>query len=769
THLQAQLSTNELACEVICLDSDVYDDSSTENINVTLNEHDLAYVIYTSGSTGKPKGVMIEHLALSNFVHSSIERYDINDKDRMLQFASVSFDAAIEEIYTTLLQGATLVLRTDEMIRSSEHFLSQCHQQKITILDLPTAYWQNLLTDAEILKNTWPESVRLVIIGGEAVSAHSIRVWLDHFGSYPVLLNTYGPTEATVVASIFQFEPIDTQKIYIGQPILNTGIYVLDSRQRLLPPETAGELCISGEGLARGYLNRDDLTAEKFIEIDILGKTTRVYRTGDLAQWSADGQLDYLGRIDNQVKLRGFRIELGEIEQRLCLYSSVKEAVVLLHEKEHDKRLLAYITIDNMEKPAVSDLQQWLKKTLPDYMVPAQIIFLEALPITPNGKVDKKALPSPDRIEILNSETAQTPPETITEEILARIWIELLGLDSPNEAMNACNINVHDDFFAMGGHSLIAAQLIAQLQKTFQIKLPLVRLFENPTIASLAQCIDDYETRSTEKNKPWSPLVPFQLSGKKSPIFIIPGGAAAEGELMNLVKLVYLLGKDRPVYGLRARGWDGQHPPYNSVEEMATDFIQAMQKIQPHGAYVLVGECLGGRVMLEVTQQLNQQGETIERLFLIEPPLHDGRSSVGLLMKNIIVPKLKNQWIQLKALSINEWFSYLLGKMGRLKRLLWPDVSISINTETVLDEVIERQQEAHQDRILRYHPSRHVGDLTLLITKHLRNNPPALGWNALATGKVTLMELPSSDEHTAYLGEEVETTAEHLKTCLATL
>ncbi|MCK5924695.1 MAG: amino acid adenylation domain-containing protein, partial [Methylococcales bacterium] len=267
THLQAQLSTNELACEVICLDSDVYDDSSTENINVTLNEHDLAYVIYTSGSTGKPKGVMIEHLALSNFVHSSIERYDINDKDRMLQFASVSFDAAIEEIYTTLLQGATLVLRTDEMIRSSEHFLSQCHQQKITILDLPTAYWQNLLTDAEILKNTWPESVRLVIIGGEAVSAHSIRVWLDHFGSYPVLLNTYGPTEATVVASIFQFEPIDTQKIYIGQPILNTGIYVLDSRQRLLPPETAGELCISGEGLARGYLNRDDLTAEKFIEV----------------------------------------------------------------------------------------------------------------------------------------------------------------------------------------------------------------------------------------------------------------------------------------------------------------------------------------------------------------------------------------------------------------------------------------------------------------------------------------------------------------------
>ncbi len=769
THLQAQLSVDEPTCEVICLDSNVYCDAPTENINSALKSSDLAYVIYTSGSTGKPKGVMIEHLALSNFVLSSIERYQINDKDRILQFASVSFDAAIEEIYTTLLQGATLVLRTDEMISSSENFLAQCRQQQITVLDLPTTYWQNLLTDTEIIKYTWPESVRLVIIGGEAVSAHSIRVWLDHFGSYPILLNTYGPTEATVVASVFQFQPNKNQKIYIGQPILNTGIYVLDARQRLLPPEIAGELCISGAGLARGYLNRPELTTEKFMDVDILGKMTRVYRTGDLAQWSAQGQLDYLGRIDNQVKLRGFRIELGEIEQRLCLYSSVKEAVVLLHETEHDKRLLAYITVDNTNKPEVSALRQWLKKTLPDYMLPAQILFLDVLPITPNGKVDKKALPTPETIESsLDSKTAQNPPTTVTEEILAQIWIDLLGLDSENESTHVSSINSDDDFFAMGGHSLIAAQLIAQLQKIFHIKLPLVRLFENPTIASLARYIDDYEQTMTEKNKPWSPIVPFQLSGKKSPIFIIPGGAAAEGELMNLVKLVHLLGKDRPIYGLRARGWDGKQPPYESVEAMATDFIRAMQKIQPHGPYLLVGECLGGRVMLEVTQQLNQQGETIERLFLIEPPLYQGHSSFSSLMMNIILPKLKNQWAQFRELSISEWLLYFIHKMERLKRLLWPE-SIHLKTKISLEETIERLKEIHQNRILNHQPPKHVGDLTLLVTKKLRNNPPSRGWDALATGSVTLMELPSNHEHTAYLGEDVEATAEHLKSCLKNL
>ncbi|MCK4492568.1 MAG: AMP-binding protein, partial [Methylococcales bacterium] len=588
----------------------------------------------------------------------------------------------------------------------------------------------------------------------------------DHFGNDPVLLNTYGPTEATVVASVFQFQSSENQKVYIGQPILNTGIYILDTKQRLLPPETVGELCISGEGLARGYLNRPELTAEKFITVDILGKMTRIYRTGDLAQWSAEGQLDYLGRIDNQVKLRGFRVELGEIEQRLCLYSSVREAVVLLYEHEQDKRLLAYATVDKTQKTSVRDLQDWLKKTLPDYMLPVQILFLEVLPMTPNGKVDKKALFSAENLEILHLNRPQTtPPETITEKILVQIWAELLGLDS----LKGSSLNRDDDFFAMGGHSLIAAQLIAQLQKTFQIKLPLVCLFENPTIASLARYIDDGATGSTEQNKAWSPLVPFQLSGTKNPVFIIPGGAAAEGELMNLVKLVYLLGKDRPIYGLRARGWDGQQSPYMSVAEMAADFIKVMQQIQPQGDYLLVGECLGGRVMLEVAQQLNQQGETIKGLFLIEPPLHDSSANIYSFIKYMILPRLKNQWGQFKALSVDEWGGVIMDKMGRFKRLLWPEVLDNNPTEIASDETIERQQEAHQNRILSHQPSKHLGDLTLLMTKRLRDNPPTLGWEALATGRVTLMELPSNDEHTAYLGDNVDATAEHLKNCLAAL
>jgi amino acid adenylation domain-containing protein len=759
TSFVQQLAFNPDKTQVICLDKENFETESVKNIALAHSENDLAYVIYTSGSTGKPKGVMIEHAAFSNFVLSSIERYKINQEDRLLQFASISFDAAIEEIYPTLLQGATLVLRTEEMIASTETFLRQCTAYKLTILDLPTAYWQNLLTDAEIIKHHWPKSVRLVIIGGEAVSAHSIHTWLEHFGTYPALLNTYGPTEATVVASVFQFDALKNQKIYIGQPILNTKIHILDRYQRLLPPNTAGELCISGQGLARGYLQQPQLTADKFMTVAILGKMTRLYRTGDLAQWTPEGQLEYLGRIDNQVKLRGFRIELGEIETRLCQHSAVKEAIVLLQKQVKDKRLIAYITLGQNPPPPPHELRQWLKETLPDYMIPAQIMSLSELPMTPNGKVDHNALLLSQTLETAATEKSHKQPETLTEELLARIWTDLLALDKPN----TCSIDIHDDFFAMGGHSLIAAQLIAHIQKTFEITLPLVRLFENPTIASLAKCIDNLQEKTTEKQIPWSAIVPFQLSGDKKPLFIIPGGAADEGEMMNLVKLVYLLGKERPIYGLRARGWKDQQQPYASVPAMAKAYIDEIQTIQPTGSYLLVGECLGGRVMIEVAHQLHQQGKMVEDLFLIETILHSGGETFLALINNIIVPKLKRQWQALRKMSIEKRFSHLNQKLSRLLR---PKAIKNANQQDKPSEIIEQLQQAHENKINRYQPPIHKGNLTFLVTKNLLNNPPNSNWNSLATGKVTLIELPSGTEHTAYLGEQVKTTASRLKYCL---
>jgi len=294
SRLKAHLPLDELEqdCVVVCLDETDFADQPTENPTINRKTDDLAYVIYTSGSTGKPKGVMIEHSALGNFIHSSINVYALTSHDKILQFASVSFDTAAEEIYPTLLQGAVLILRTEEMLGTTETFLTTCDEQKLTVLDLPTAYWHSLLTDMQIIKKYWPTSIRLVLIGGEAVSGEKIRQWLEIFGHFPALLNTYGPTETTVVATVFPFDTSsinDIITVSIGQPIANTRIYILDAVHQPLPTGIPGELCIAGKGLARGYLNRPSLTSEKFIEVELFGKTERIYKTGDLARWLPDG------------------------------------------------------------------------------------------------------------------------------------------------------------------------------------------------------------------------------------------------------------------------------------------------------------------------------------------------------------------------------------------------------------------------------------------------------------------------------------------------
>ncbi len=461
--------------QTICLDTDWAKIASQSPANpvsdVQLNN--LAYIIYTSGSTGKPKGVMIEHHSMLNFVTTAIDEYGINAQDQVLQFASVCFDTSIEEIFPCLAVGATLVLRTEEMLNSSDDFWRCCQKWQLTVLDLPTAYWHQLVTALNPQNSPIPGSLRTVIIGGEEVHLEKVQHWhhcTAHLSPAPQLFNSYGPTEATVVTTLERLTPTNTT-VSIGKPISNAQVYVLDQYQQPVPIGVPGELHIGGAGLARGYWQRPELTNEKFIENT---EGNRLYKTGDLVKLSRDGSLEYLGRVDNQVKIRGFRIELGEIETVLRQHPQVSQAVVIAHqETTGQKRLVAYF-IPQAPKPTIDELRQFLKQKLPNYMIPAAFMVLDSIPMTSNQKVDYRALPTPDFSR--SDEDKFAAPRTLIEEKLVAIWSEVLRIE---------NVGIHDNYFELGGDSILSIQLVSKANQA-GIQIAAKQLFRYQTIAELA-------------------------------------------------------------------------------------------------------------------------------------------------------------------------------------------------------------------------------------------------------------------------------------------
>ncbi|QLE51262.1 amino acid adenylation domain-containing protein [Nostoc sp. C057] len=463
------------AGKTICLDRDwkIIAQHSTANPITKVQLHNLAYIIYTSGSTGKPKGVMIEQRSLINFVITATHEYGINAGDNILQFASICFDTSIEEILPCLLVGATLVLRTEQMLHSSDEFWRCCREWQLTVLDLPTAYWHQLVAELTPEDSRIPESIRIVIIGGEEVQLEKVKRWhssVAHFWHPPQLLNSYGPTEATVIATLDRLTP-SASSVSIGRPISNVQVYVLDKYLQPVPIGVPGELHIGGAGLARGYWQRTELTAEKFIQN---AKLDRLYKTGDLARFRADGNLEYLGRVDDQVKIRGFRIELGEIETVLRQHPQVFQTVVIAREDiPGQKRLVAYV-VPHEPQPTTDELRQFLKAKLPNYMVPSAFVQLKALPMTPNRKIDYRSLPAPDLSR--GAEDNFVAPQTPTEERLAAIWSEILRLKQ---------VGIHDNFFELGGDSILSIQVISRANQA-GIQIAPKQLFQYQTIAELA-------------------------------------------------------------------------------------------------------------------------------------------------------------------------------------------------------------------------------------------------------------------------------------------
>jgi len=590
---QLPLANLEKHCQVICLDEETFTEALTENPSPQSTSDSLAYVIYTSGSTGQPKGVMIEHRAIVNLSLAWAKTFQVQQNSRLLQFGSFSFDLSVAEIATTFVTGACLYLAKKETLLPSQILVDFLTHHKISHGFLsPSAL--------SVLPQATLPDLQCLTVGGEACPAELVTQW----GTGRRFFNCYGPTESTVNAAIATLaadiavcQP-NGKKPPIGQPLPNIRIYILNNHHQPLPPGIPGELCIAGIGLARGYLNRPELTAEKFNEVELFGKFERIYKTGDLARWSSDGNLEYMGRIDEQVKLRGFRIELGEIESILLQHPLVKEAIVTLYKTESNQSLIAYVT--GISHDSSTELKNHLKSRLPDYMIPAQIVVLDELPLTPNGKIDRKALPAPKG----GIKGLYEAPRNELEKQLVQVWSAILERQE---------IGIHDNFFDLGGHSLLAMKLLNHIQQVFGQQLSLSSLFQNPTITQLAEQLFNTEVQQSHPD-----LLSLQPQGDATPLFCLPG---ANGHGFYFQYLAINLGNEHPVYGLETPGRDGLIALPNSVELHASQLIELLRQQQAQGPYILAGYSSGCAVAFEMASQMEQQGEEVSLLAILDAGL----------------------------------------------------------------------------------------------------------------------------------------------------
>ena len=556
---------------------------------------DLAYVLYTSGSSGKPKGVRISNRALVNFLSSMQREPGLGAGDTLLAVTTLSFDIAGLELFLPLITGARVIIASREVAADGVRLSALLKHCGATAMQATPATWRLLLAAG------WSGSRDLKILcGGEAWSTDLADALLPRCKS---LWNMYGPTETTIWSSVARVEA--GKPVVIGFPIANTTFYVLDSFPDLVPEGVPGELYIGGDGVAEGYLNRPDLTNERFVSDPFSGKPgARLYRTGDAVRRLSNGSIEFLHRIDQQVKIRGFRIELGEIESALQQHPGVAQCVAAAPEDQPGgQRLVAYIVPANAHvAPGGAELRNFLKEKLPDYIIPAAFVALEELPLTPNGKIDRKSLPLPSLSLAENSPARQiVPPRTPLELELVRIWEQVLGTKI---------VSVRDNFFDLGGHSLLAVQMFAQIEKVFNARLPLATLYEAPAIEDLAGILKTEVIPSR-----WSSLVAIQPVGSRPPFFCFHGDG---GNVLIYRKLAEYLGPDQPVYGLQSQGLDGSSPLLRTIEQMAALYLKEIRRVQPHGPYLLGGYCLGGSIAYETAQQLHAAGEEVALLALFD-------------------------------------------------------------------------------------------------------------------------------------------------------
>jgi amino acid adenylation domain-containing protein len=594
-----------------------------------LSPHNLVYVIYTSGSTGRPKGVMIEHRSLVNRLVWMQDAYGLTSGDSVLQKTPFSFDVSVWEFFWPLITGARLVMARPEGHKDPGYLIEAINRYRITTLHFVPSMLQVFLDQADVAK--CPSLLR-VFASGEALPSALVRKFQERFPQV-ALHNLYGPTETAVDVTAWTCTPDSAlTNIPIGRPIANTCTYILGEDGEPVAVGATGELYIGGVGVGRGYLNRPELTQERFLPDPFSAQAgDRMYRTGDLCRWRSDGAIEYLGRNDFQVKIRGFRIELGEIEARLALLPGVRQAIVIAREDTPgDKRLIAYVVPVNGVQLRDRDLRDPLARELPEYMVPSGFVRLDKIPITVNGKLDRAVLPAPSAgnlvprlaappaiaksIKTKGSRNGNTPPgrdasrespyvppsDTLQVELI-EIWEQILCVT---------HIGIQDDFFQLGGHSLLAARMFAQVEEKLQKKLPIATLFRAATIEKLADII-----RADGWTSHWSVLVPIHEQGTKPPLFLVHG---LRGNVLTFYGLRHHIPADQPLFGIQADGLDTGRASLVSIPEMAEYYIREIRAVRPRGPYFLGGFSAGGLVAYEMARQLVEAGERVPFLALFD-------------------------------------------------------------------------------------------------------------------------------------------------------
>lgn len=612
----------EHQAKVICIDTELANISlhSNDNPVCQVTEQNLACVIYVSGVNG----VAITHRNLVTHSLAISETWDLAESDRVLLLPSLNGDTFIESLFPTWVTGATAILHSQEVQNSAAEFFSFVAQQQITVVNLATAFWYELVKELSASSSTLPASLRLVMVGGEKVSRNAYLTWVEKVGQQVRWLNAYGTLETTLTATVYDpqtaTEASETRsEIPLGKAITNTQVYILDKRSQLVPIGVTGEIYIGGIGVAQGYFNRPELTFEKFISHPFSKESgAYLYKTGDLGRYLSDGNVEFLGRSDNQAKIHGYRFELSEIETILAQYPGIENTVVILREDiPSDKHLVVYLVAHAGEIISSDQLLSFLQQKLPKQMLPTAFIFLDSLPLNAQGDVDRKALLA---LSLTKNKTEKTfaKAETPLQLQLTEIWENILGVHP---------IGIKDNFFDLGGHSLLAVRLFSQIEKVVGKNLALSMLLQAPTIEQLANIIE-HEIRSnpgvllkvkadinSDESIPWSSLVAIQPNGSKPPFFCVHG---LGGEVLRFRELAVHLGTDQPFYGLQPQGLDGKKIPYNRIEDMAAHYIQKIQSIQPHEPYFIGGYSSGGIIAYEIARQLLMQGKEVALLVLFD-------------------------------------------------------------------------------------------------------------------------------------------------------
>lgn len=743
THLKALFSTFDHALPVIDLaQAKTWAQRPASNPDpreVGLTPQHLAYVIYTSGSTGKPKGVMVQHQGLCNRLDWMQTAYRMNAEDAVLQKTPFGFDVSVWEFFWPLMIGSKLVVARPEGHKDPAYLVEAIRKNKITTAHFVPSMLQAFLDDPE--SSTCTTLVR-VVCSGEALPAALAQRFVDQL-PHAALHNLYGPTEATVDVTAWTCPAKQLpENIPIGRPIANTRMYVLDARQRPVPVGVPGELYIAGVQVARGYLNRPELTAEKFLPDPFTsGPDARMYRTGDLGRWRWDGNIEYLGRNDFQVKIRGFRIELGEIENELLRHPGVRQCVVTVQGGDAEKRLVAYlVAADARSAPSVEDLRATLQHSLPAYMVPTIFAFIDEIPLTPNGKADIKKLMQSD-VRAAQRETPAEAPRDEVETRLVQIWERVLDVHP---------IGIRNNFFDVGGYSLMIMKLFTQINKAFDRSLPIATIFRHPTIEELATVIRGNSIES-------SALVPLRAEGSKPPLYIVHSYLTYE-------RFRRVIDEDRPLYGLHEREDDDER--IASVHERVEEYARLIRETQPDGPYYLIAWCASGPMTVEIARKLQEWGGKIAMLGLIDAahPRY--------------VTEMRRERAQWRHIDrFQEWKSYHLQRLERFRNT----GKVRYFAGALREMAVSRVRQAllqYGDPIFRLlarlgftvprmvdhlasvrieNPESYPGKITLFRPLETRQayRDPTLGWRERATEGVDVVWTPGNHE-TMFLEGNVE-------------